>query len=84
MVARPVFHRDAQCVYPGGHLVHVDTLNVVAPCGNQATSKVIKFNALGLNAVIEAEVQLVFHGVGVKSERFFVTCHFRSAVIVIA
>ena len=29
VVARPVFHRDAQHVYPGGHRSHVDAFQTV-------------------------------------------------------
>ena len=65
MVARPVFHGDAQHVYPGGHRPHIDAFQTVWHGADQAACKVVKFNALGLEAVVEAEGQLVFHGVGI-------------------
>ena len=68
VVARPVFQGDAQDVYPGGHRAHVDAFQTVWFGADQTACKVIQFNALGLSAVIEAEGQMVFHGVGVEDE----------------
>ena len=65
VVARPVFCGDAQQVYPGGHRAHVHAFQTVWLGADQTACKVIQFNALGLGAVIEAEAQLVFHGVGI-------------------
>ena len=71
MVARPVFQHDAQQENSGRHRAHVDAFYTVLFGADQTACKVVKFNALRLGAVVEAEGQLVFHGVGVEGERYF-------------